>query len=84
MALNLQHQTPAEFADRLVARFKASSQLEKARLATWIYDHYQAGDFTAAQLRNAFGMDAAQFSAFVTRIQTLRTHYLALQAEVAE
>lgn len=33
MALNLHHQTPAEFAARLVARFKAASQFEKGRIA---------------------------------------------------
>ena len=84
MSLNLQHQTADEFAARLVARFKAASQFEKGRLATWIYDRYQAGDFTAAQLRAAFGMTVAEFSVFVTRVQTLRDHYLALQSEVPE
>ena len=84
MALNLQHQTAAEFAARLVVRFKAASQMEKGRLATWIYDHYQAGDFTALQLRTAFGMTVTQFNTFVTRIQTLRTHYLAVIAEQPE
>jgi len=81
MALNLKHQTPAEFAARLRAKWRASSREEKARLATWIYDRYQAGDFTAAQLRNAFGMNVTQFNAFVTRIRTLRTNWLAVQAE---
>lgn len=84
MALTLHHQTAAEFADRLVVRFKAASQVEKGRIATWIYDHYQAGDFTALQLRTAFGMTVGEFLAFVTRIQTLRDHYLALQAEQPE
>lgn len=84
MALVLNHQTPAQFADRLVKRFKTSSQVEKGRLATWLYDHYQAGDFTAAQLRAALGMNATQFTAFVTRIRNLRTNYLAIQAEQPE
>jgi hypothetical protein len=84
MTLNLHHQTLAQFAARLRDRFKAASGVEKGRIATWLYDHYQAGDFTAAQLRAAFGMTTTQFTAFVTRVQTLRTHYLAVQAEVAE
>ena len=84
MALDLQHQTPAQFAARLSARFKAASGVEKGRLATWLYDRYQAGDVTAAQLRNAFGMTVTQFNAFVTRIQTLRTRYLAVIAEQPE
>lgn len=84
MAIGLHHQTPAQFADRLVRKFRAAEREEKARLAAWIYDRHQAGDFTATQLRNAFGMNATQFTAFVTRIQTLRTHWLAIQAEGAE
>jgi hypothetical protein len=84
MALVLAHQTAAEFAARLSARFKAADGLEKGRIATWIYDHYQAGDFTALQLRTAFGMTVAQFNTFVTRIQTLRDHYLAVIAEKPE
>ncbi len=84
MPITLLHQTPSEFAARLVARIKAASQLEKGRLATWLYDRYQAGDFTAAQLRAAFGMNATQFTAFVTRIRNLRTNYLALRAEQPE
>ena len=78
MPLNLNHQTPAEFAARLRAKYRRSSQEECGRLATWLYDHYQAGDFTAAQLRAAFGMNATQFSAFVTKVLDLRTHYLAV------
>ncbi len=84
MPLNLQHQTAEQFAARLVRRFKAASDVEKGRLATWLYDRYQAGDFTALQLRTAFGFTPAQFTAFVTRVQNLRTHYLALQAEGPE
>jgi hypothetical protein len=84
MALTLHHQTAAEFADRLKARFKAASGEEKGRLATWLYDRYQAGDFTAAQLRTAFGMTVTQFNAFVTRIRNLRTNYLAVIAEQPE
>jgi hypothetical protein len=84
MALNLEHQTPAEFADRLRERYRNSTQLECARIAAWLYDHYQAGDFTAGQLRLAFGMDANQFSIFVAKVLLLRDHYLAILAAEGE
>ena len=84
MALTLQHQTPAEFVARLRERYRNSSREECARLASWLYDHYQAGDFTGAQLRSAFGMDTTQFNAFVTKVQALRTHWLAVQEAAGE
>ena len=82
--LNLQHQTPAEFVARLRERYRNSSREECARLASWLYDHYQSGDFTGAQLRAAFGMDATQFNNFVTKVQALRTHWLAVQEAQGE
>ena len=84
MALGLQHQTAAQFADRLRAKWRAAEKLEKGRLATWIIDRHTAGDITTAQIRTAFQLDAAQFTAFAARLQTLRTHYLAIMAEAQE
>lgn len=84
MALNLKYQTTQEFANRLRERYRTSDKEECARLAAWLYDHYQAGDFTAAQLRTAFGMDTTQFQTFVTKVQTLRDHWLAVQAAQGE
>lgn len=84
MALPLLHQTAAEFAARLRAKYRDSSREDCAKLATWLHDHFQAGDFTALQLRTAFGMTVAQFNAFVTKIQALRTNWLAVQAAGGE
>ena len=84
MALVLQHQTAAEFVARLREKYRTSSREECARLAAWIYDHYQAGDFTAAQLRAAFGMNQTQFTAFVAKVQALRDHWVAVQGAQGE
>lgn len=50
MALILKHQTPAEFAARLVSRFRAASDEEKARIATWLFERHPAGDFSGAPI----------------------------------
>ena len=85
MALDLKHQTAAQFVDRLKARFKAAEKYEKGRIAARIYDWYVAGDITQTQIRNAFGLDTtAKWTAFRDRLIALREHYLAIDAEVAE
>jgi hypothetical protein len=78
------YQTAAQFADRLRARYRDSSEIECGRLATWLYNHYVSGNFTALQLRTAFGMTTTQFNTFVTKVQTLRTNYLAVLAARGE
>ena len=84
MALALQHQTVEQFVARLRERYRTSSREECARLAAWLYDHYQMGDFTAAQLRAAFGMNQTQFQAFVAKVQALRDHWVAVQGAAGE
>ncbi len=80
MALTLQHQTFAQFAARLRQRYRNATQAEAARIATWILDHLDAGDFTDAQIRNAFGLTSAQWTALKAKMTTLRTNYEAVQA----
>ena len=41
---------------RLRLRYLKSSRIECARIAKWILDHIDAGDFTDVQVRNAFGL----------------------------
>ena len=85
MALDLKHQTAAQFVERFKARFKAAEKAEKARLATWLYNRFDAGDVTQTQIRNAFDLDTtAKWTAFRDRLIALRAHYLAIDAEVAE
>ena len=84
MALNLRHQTAAEFAARLRARYKAARGNDCARIATWILNHLEAGDFTEAQLRNVFGLTAGQWTTLKANLTALRTDWLAVQAAAGE
>lgn len=84
MALDLKHQTPAQFVARFRAAYRTASKDKAAKMAAWLYDRVQAGDITAAQIRTAFGFTAAQFTAFQTRILALRDHYNAIQQAAGE
>ena len=84
MALDLKHQTPAQFVARFRAAYRNANKDKAARMAAWLYDSVQAGDITAAQIRTAFGFTAAQFTAFQTRILALRDHYNAIQQAAGE
>ena len=84
MALDLTHQTAAQFAARLKARFKAAQKYEKARIAAWMYDRVQAGDITVAQIKTAFDLDQAQWLVLRDRLLALKEHYDAIEAERAE
>ena len=84
MALNLRHQTPAQFAARFRARFKSASKAEACRLAAWVLDHLEAGDFIDLQLRNAFGLTAGQWTTLKAKLTTMRTNHNAVQSAVGE
>ena len=84
MALNLQHQTAAEFVSRFREKYRNSSREECARLAAWLYDRYAAGDVTAAQIKTAFGLSDAQWLVFRDKVLALREHWLAVQAAQGE
>jgi hypothetical protein len=84
MALNLQHATEAQLAAAFRERYRAASKVECARLAKWLLDHIDAGDFTDTQVRNAFGLTVNQYDAMKTRMTTLRTAYNAVLAAQGE
>jgi hypothetical protein len=54
MALNLRHQTAAEFAARFWGRVRAADKLEFSRLMYWLTRRLVAGDLTDTQARNSF------------------------------
>lgn len=82
MALDLRHQTAAQFAARFWRIVAAAQQAAKAgdpvaamrrdRLVWWVWARIQAGDLTSDQVRlsfnNHFGrsLNAAQWNSFVT------------------
>ncbi len=84
MALVLNHQTAAQFAARLRERYRNASKVEACRLAKWMLDHIEAGDFTDTQVRNAFGLTAGQYTTIKAKWTTMRTNYEAVQAAAGE
>lgn len=84
MALQLKYQTATEFAARLRLRYLKAGKEEAARIATWIMNHIDGGDFTETQVRNAFGLNTTQWNALKTKFTNLRTAYLAVQAAKGE
>lgn len=92
MALNLRHQTAAEFAARFWERVRAArdrrDQIEYCRLLYWLTRRLVAGDITDAQARNSFNaafnrtLNAAQWTNLrSTRITPAHDRYAAILAE---
>lgn len=84
MALNLQHQTSAQFAARFRERYRTTAKGELARIATLILNWIEAGDFTDTQVRNAFELNTTQWTTLKAKMTNLRTYYLAIQAATGE
>lgn len=92
MALNLQHQTAAQFAARFWAKVKNARQsgnkVEFARLITWVWQKVQTGDLTNDQVRLSYNaaygksLNVSQWNSFVTtRLVPIKDRYLAFLAE---
>lgn len=84
MALTLRHQTAAQFAARLRERYRSAGKEEAARIATWVLNHIDNGDFTETQVRNAFGLNVTQWNTLKAKMTTLRTQWQAIQAAQGE
>lgn len=80
----LKHQTAAQFAARLRARYKDASKVECAKLAKWILDRIDGGAFTETAVRTAFGLTAGQWTTLKAKLTTLRTNYNAVLAATGE
>lgn len=92
MALNLRHQTAAQFAARFWARVRAAkqsgNQLEYHRLVWWVWAKIQAGDLTSDQVRLSYNaaygksLNTTQWNNLVsTRLVPMKDRYLAYLAE---
>lgn len=92
MALDLQHQTAAQFAARFWARVQAArqagDQVRFSRLMWWLTQRLVAGDITDAQARNSFNsafdrtLTAAQWTTLrANRITPAHDRYAAMLAE---
>lgn len=88
MALNLRHQTAAQFAARFWAAVRVADKLEFSRLMWWLTRRLVAGDLTDTQARNSFNtafgrsLTAQQWTALRTsRITPAHDRYAAILAE---
>lgn len=92
MALNLRHQSAAQFAARfwalVQAARRAGNQTEYARLLWWLTRKIVAGDITDAQARSSFNtafgraLTAQQWTTLrSTRITPAHDRYAAMLAE---
>ena len=92
MALNLQHQTAAQFAARFWQKvrsaYAAGDKLTYHRLIWWVWTKIQSGDLTSDQVRLSFNsaygrsLNTAQWNSLVTtRFVPMKDRYLALLAE---
>lgn len=84
MALNLQHQTAAEFAARFRARFQRAERDDAWRLAAKLLGWIESGDITDTQARNAFGLTVTQWNTLKSKMTTMRTRYNELLAAAGE
>jgi uncharacterized membrane protein len=86
MALNLRHQTAAQFSARFWARVQQArrdgDQIRFAHLIWWLYNRVQAGDFTNNEVRLSFNaaygrnLNSTQWNSFVTtRLVPIRDRY---------
>jgi len=94
MALNLRHQTAAEFAARYWARvleaYRQNNKLRYGRLLYWLVENINNGNITDAQARATFNtaygraLTAAQWTTLKTnRITPAHDRYAAMLAEGA-
>lgn len=80
----LTQQTASELATRFRTAYQAATDLKAARMAWWIIERINAGNFTDAQVRTAFGMTTTQYTAMKTRMTTLHDQYAAVVAARGE
>lgn len=93
MALNLVHQTEAQFADRFWAtlrrKYEQGDKIEFARMIWWLHGKVTSGDLTSNQVRLSFNaaynrsLNTAQWNSFVTNTLTpIRDRYQAMLDQV--
>ena len=92
MALNLKHQTAAQFAarfwDKLQTAYQSGDKLTYHRMVWWVWARVQAGDLTNDQVRLSFNtaygrsLTTAEWNNFVTsRLIPIKDRYLSLLEE---
>ncbi len=75
----LAHQTTAQFAARFREKFRNAEKLEAAKMATFILNKIESGDFTDAQVRSVFGLTLAKYTTLKDKLIGLRDTYNSIQ-----
>ena len=81
---SLVYNSPQDAANFVRAHYKEATRDELAITAKWILDRYAAGDFTAQQLANAWGITLQQLSTLQTKMQNLVNSYTTVETAVGE
>lgn len=92
MALDLRHQTAAQFAARFWAKLRAAyaagDKIAYGRMIWWLYGKVQAGNLTTNDVRVSFNaaygraLTLAQWNTFVTStLKPIRDRYQAMLDE---
>lgn len=84
MAWPPEHQSIAEFLDRVRRRYSAAKGEEAARISAWMMDAIDDGKINEAQARAAWGQTQAQWGQTRGRMQADRQALRAVQAARGE
>lgn len=84
MALLLKHQTAQRFVARFREEYRNADRDRLVQLARFILSRIQAGDITDAQCRTAFGLNATQWNALKTKMQSFVTAQNTVLSAVGE
>jgi F0F1-type ATP synthase delta subunit len=84
MALLLKHQTVEAFVARVRAAYRDGRPERVVAIARFIVSRVQAGDITVAQVRAAFGLTSAQWTALRTKMENLIAADNAVKSAVGE
>lgn len=80
----LNYQTKAEAAARFRVLYRSANREELARLAYWLIERINDGTFTDAQVQNAFGLTAGQYTSMKGRATTLHDDWAVVLSAVGE
>ena len=69
---------------RFRQRYRESSGEHSAKLASWLLDRLDDGDFTDDHVMTAFNMKQAEINQFKTRMNTLRSSLRQIRSAIGE
>lgn len=82
--MRLVHQTSAQFASRFRDRFRNAEKEEAAKMATFLLNRIESGDFTDAQIRGVFSLTLAKYTTLKEKLTSLRNTYNSIQTAKGE